>query len=55
MNLQQGYTTYARVYEMLCRFHQLTITHSCLKENNFTSIVQGKFWEKIIVLVANMD
>jgi len=20
MNLQQGYTTYARVYEMLCRF-----------------------------------
>jgi len=24
MNLQQGYTTYARVYEMLCRLHRLS-------------------------------
>jgi len=46
MNLQQGYTTYARVYEMLCRLYQLTFIHCSLKENNFTSVVQIKFREK---------
>jgi len=34
MNLQQGYTTYARVYEMLCRLRRLSYRSVLFERKN---------------------